>query len=256
MSATPSLRALQLALHGDLLGRRTSIGKHVANDAERRLGVYRHAYRVRLADALRDLFEKTRAWLGDEAFEAAAQAFISARPPTHRNLRWFGAALPRWLDRAHGGHPALAELATIDWQLRQAFDAADAPRAAPPGSDPPQEAWATLRCRFAPSLWTGPLRTNAAALWRALDAHAPRPSPSLLPQPATLLVWRSDWQSRFRTIDGEELGWLARLRRGERPAAVCVDLASRGATIEQAARAGARYLRRWRDDGVVVELVP
>ena len=45
------------------------------------LAVYRHAYRARLIDCLRESFEKTWSWIGDDAFDAAALQHLSEHPP-------------------------------------------------------------------------------------------------------------------------------------------------------------------------------
>ena len=52
--------------------------------------VYRQAYRARLRSALRDNHEVLFQVMGDEAFDALAEAYIAAHPSTFYSLRWFG----------------------------------------------------------------------------------------------------------------------------------------------------------------------
>src|SRR5512137_2036004 len=92
-----------------------------------RLGIYRNAYRLRLAEVLRTDYEVLHAYLGDELFDALAREYIAAHPSTFRNVRWFGGKLAECLRSAprFAEHPELADLAQFEWSLGQAFDAPD-----------------------------------------------------------------------------------------------------------------------------------
>src|SRR6185369_6628626 len=92
------------------------------------LRIYQHAYTARLAGALRDNFGVLPQVMGDDAFDALALAYIAAHPSRHPSIRWFGDKLPEFM-AAHENlvpHPALVDLARMEWALRSAFDAADA----------------------------------------------------------------------------------------------------------------------------------
>ncbi|MFX8055483.1 hypothetical protein ABTK93_19635, partial [Acinetobacter baumannii] len=61
---------------------------------------------------------------------ALAQAYLAAHPSRHPSIRWFGAALADFMAVAGDElvpHPGLVDLARMDWALRAAFDAAEAP---------------------------------------------------------------------------------------------------------------------------------
>ena len=91
-------------------------------------GVYRNAYRARLRGALRDNFEVLPLVMGDDSFDALANAYIDAHPSRHYSLRWFGHELIAFM-AAHESlvdHPAMTDLARLEWALRGAFDAASA----------------------------------------------------------------------------------------------------------------------------------
>lgn len=257
-TAAPSLRDLQIAFHGDLLGDRTLMGRHVDGDerlpAQRRLQVYRNAYGARLRDALRETFEKTWTYLGDDAFDALAAAFVRDHPPVERNLRWFGARFSHWLERALPDDPDVAELAALEWSLRCAFDAADGePLPILDASRLATTRWTTAACRFAPALELLPVRFNTAAVWQALGRGEAPPAMLTLTPPGWLMVWRKGWQPRFRTIDDDEHAWLVALRSGRPLAAVCGQFgATAGAAT--AAALGAARLRQWCDEGVVVAI--
>lgn len=218
---------------------------------DKRLGIYHNAYRVRLVDTLRDTFEKTWTYLGDSAFEQCARAYVEAHPPTHRSLRDYGAALPDWLAARFPNDPDIAELARMDWLLRQAFDGPNAEAL-------PLEAlaglaandWETLGFRLVPTLELSPLGFNTPAIWGALDQNQPPPAAQRLPAPAWLCVWRRGWQPHFRTLDETEFAALSALRAGARFADVCQTLSEAHAD----SALSAHYLRRWLTEGLIAGL--
>ncbi len=253
---TLALNDLQIAFHDHLLDAPSDIAQQVVAggriSVDHRLNIYHNAYRVRLLENLRDAFEKTWAYLGDDTFEAAALAFIEANPPQHRNLRWHGAAFPEFLAEQFAQDLDIAELALIDWQLRQAFDGRNAAPIAPAdlaGLAP--EAWETLGFEFAPTLFIAPLRYNSVSIWHALDQEATPPVAEALPEPSWILIWRKAWQPHFRTIHAVEHAALSQLQSGASFAAVCAALSEQFSDEEAASVAGER-LRTWLLDELIV----
>ena len=125
MSVAEQQRGLAAAIRdgGDATGL-------LAGDFALGLDVYRHAYRARLAAALADNYTVLARALGDEAFDALAQAYIAAQPSRHPSIRWFGHELAGFMAQADDDlvpHASLVDFAAMDWALRAAFDAADAP---------------------------------------------------------------------------------------------------------------------------------
>ena len=89
--------------------------------------LYLNAYRARLLAALKDNYPVLFLALGDEAFEELGTAYLTQQPSRFRSIRWFGEGLRAFLDQNPDAlpHPALADLASMDWALRGVFDAAD-----------------------------------------------------------------------------------------------------------------------------------
>lgn len=257
---TAPLHALQIAFHDHLLNLPSTIATEVVEGGrigvDHRLHIYHNAYRVRLLENLRDAFEKTWTYLGDEAFDASALAFIEANPPQHRNLRWHGDAFPTWLANQFPNDLDIAELAQIDWQLRQAFDGPNAnPIALSDLATLSPEAWASVGFRFAPTLMITPLRYNSIGIWHALDQEQTPPSAEVLPEPSWLLIWRKGWQPHFRTISALEQAALSQLKDGASFAAVCAAL-SEQFSDEEAATVAADSLRTWLQDELIVCILP
>lgn len=258
MTQIGALRNLQTAFHRHLLGQKSTIAGAVAEragiDTPTRLSIYHNAYRQRLLEALRDSFEKTRAYLGDERFDDCALAFIDERPPSHRSVRWYGAALPDWLGTRQPDQPDIGELAVIDWQMRCAFDGANATAlAAASLHNLDAAAWETLGFVFAPTLCIVPLRYNTLPIWHALDRGEAPPPARALAEPTHLLVWRKGLQPHFRSLASIEHSALDRLRSGATFAAVCAALQDEAPGHDIAAAAGA-MLRQWLDDELIVAL--
>src|SRR5260370_38876226 len=118
---------LQRELQSLLLGEPSSIAEAIADapplSVADRLGIYRNAYRVRLIEALDDTYPVLHALLGDEVFVALGEKFVSAHPSVHRSIRWYGAELSEFLSLCppYPEQPILAELALLEWTLREVF---------------------------------------------------------------------------------------------------------------------------------------
>lgn len=225
--------------------------------AAQRLGIYHHAYRARLNETLRDSFGHTLRYLGDDWFDALAMAYIETHPSRQANLRWYGEGWPAWLADAlktelpWGWHPEVAELAGLDWALRLAFDAADAPgltlgQLAALGPD----TWTAMPLKPHPSWALLALRHNTLSLWHALDRDEAVPPTEPLREPMTVMVWRLGERPHFRSVDEVEAAALAQLGQGASFTALCEDLVNRFPgqdTVTQAAG----LLRRWVQEGVL-----
>jgi len=79
------------------------------------VGIYRHAYRARLVAALRDNHEVLALALGDEAFDAIAQAYIDAHPSRFASIRWFGDGLAYAARRACGAAACCTRARSHAW---------------------------------------------------------------------------------------------------------------------------------------------
>lgn len=254
----PELTRVQGAFHDHLLDLPSRIAHEVVDggriSVDHRLHIYHNAYRVRLLENLRDAFEKTWSYLGDAHFELAARAFIDEHPPRHRNLRWHGAEFPQWLARRFPDDLDIAELALIDWQLRQAFDGPNAtPLRASDLAALGSEDWARVGFQFVPTVFMAPLHFNSVAIWHALDQEQTPPPAEAFVESPWLLIWRKGWQPHFRTLQGAEHAALSRLQDGASFAAVCAELAERFSDQEVASVA-AESLRAWLQDEMIAGL--
>lgn len=220
--------------------------------ARYRLGIYHAAYRARLLETLRDTFGHTLRLLGDERFDALALAHIEAVPSTRGNLRWFGADWPQGLVDSAGAD--VAELAQLDWALREAFDGPDdtAIGLSDVRSVPP-EAWPDTRLRPHATARCLSMRHNTLQRWHALDDGREPPPAEALSEAGWVLVWRRDERPHFRSLSVHEAWTLRALGQGRSWGEVCDGLAETWPELDVAAVA-APCLRRWLTEGVLADV--
>ena len=197
--------------------------------------------------------------MGDEDFDALGRAFVGAHPSRHPSIRWFGAELAEFM-RSHEAlvpHPAMSDLARMDWALRNAFDAADAEPVARErlAALAPAE-WPMACFAWHPSVDVLALDWRVEPAWRALrqslDAGA---AEAELPPPEAgahaLLVWRFALQPQWRSLEEGEAALLRHARAGEPFAALC-EAAAHIHGEEAAAAQVAGALQQWIAEGLIV----
>ena len=257
-----TLREQQLAFDGALRGGADAgplLGPRPSG-APPMLGIYQRAYGARLTAALRDNHEVLAKALGDDAFEALAAAYVDAHPSPFASIRWYGHRLADFMRERSASvdtlvaHPAYADIAAMDWTLRAAFDAADAPvlgRAALAAV--PSQAWPALQLHPHPATRIVELEWAVEAAWRALRDHDPAaggdepemPEPEALPH--GLLVWRAGLETRWRSLPADEAPLLGAAMAGADVARLCEIAAAQGAA---AAERVAGLLAAWLDEGL------
>ena len=223
------------------------------------LPLYRHAYRARLVAALRENHEGLPRVMGDEAFDALAQAYLSTYPSRHPSIRWFGEYLADFMQArpALALHPSLADLARMEWALRTAFDAADAvPIRAEALQALEAQAWPGLRFVLLPSVRLVTLHWAVEPLWRALKAQTVQPADGepALPEPEPsehcLLTWRPDLETRWRSLERLE-AMLLRAVFDRQPFAVLCTRAAAAVGEADAATAVVAALQGWLAEGLI-----
>ena len=223
-----------------------------------RLRIYQNAYRARLRAALRDNFGSVPRVLGDDAFDALADAYIDAHPSTHASIRWFGDRLPAFMAARDDlvPHAALTDLARMEWALRGAFDAADAePLVVADLTALAPDAWPALCFAPMPGLQLLALDWNVGPVWRALQGDSQH-EPELAEPEAlahTVLVWRHGLTPRWRALDARAAWLLRQALDGVAFGELCALAASELGDVGDAAAARvAAALRGWVDDGLLL----
>lgn len=248
----PALSHIQQAmadciLHGAHTAAAHLVRPHGALTSTQRLDIYHQAYRWRLLEVLQDHYAQTHAYLGDELFEAEARSYIQAYPPDADNLRHYGAHWAQWLSLRYPHDLDMADLARLEWALRQAFDAADTPTLTWQELAPlPPQAWQTVRFGLAPGTQVLHLTHNVTPLWQALSqGHAPEPVQMLSHD---VLVWRQGWQPHFRSMSAAEAQAVRLLLAGHGFDSACQQALTAtppAAHAESTAHIAMQWLQQW-----------
>ena len=239
-----NLRDLQRSFVASLLGDAVPS----AGASAQGMSVYAHAYRSQLLACLRDTHAKTRQWIGEEAFDSAAKAYIALHRPRSWSLDDYGEGFASYLDDKWPNDPDVGELAWLDWTLRRAFSGADAmpvERASLTNVD-----WDDAVLTFVPTLRWRYVRSNVAALWRALDEDNSPPMAVIKDTPLALRVWRDGFSTRFASMSAIEATCLDLMTTGASFGEMCSDLAARLGENDAANTAGS-LLGDWLREGLI-----
>lgn len=223
-------------------------------DVRKRLGIYFDAYRLRLAEALSAAYPKLKLLLGDDLFDAVTRAYIHDYPSMYSNIRWYGDKLQLHLLFTLPQHPIAADMAHFEWSLANAFDAEDAAELTLQDlAEIPPENWGALQFVFQPALQIVALHWNTVAVWKALDAEEVPPAPAESDGYTTWLIWRSDLNPQFRSVDKSEAMALQMAMSGDCFAEICTILEAELSEVE-ATFLAAQYLAGWLEQGLISEV--
>lgn len=261
MSAAPALRQLQRQLQALILsyeGEISDIASDASADAPTRVGIYAHAYRLRLLEVLENDFIGLRALAGEEKFTLACSEYIEAQPSQHFNARWYGAGLATFLrDTAPwSGELALCAMVDFEWALTLAFDAADQPHATEAEmATLPAERWAEMRPMLLDACLRRSLAWNVADHRKAAERNEDAPSLAACEPRQEMLIWRRDRIVRYRRLEADEASALDALRQGACFAELC-ELLCEWHDADAVAIRAAQMLRRWIVDQCLAPLNP
>jgi len=219
--------------------------------AVERLDIYANMYFYRIRDALMDDFSAVSVVVGEARFHNLITDYLLAHPPSHFSLREVGAHLPSFL-ASHAlseQWPFLADLASLEWAILEAFDAPDAPVLAPETfGDIAPERWPAIRFQASPSLCLLDVEWPVHEIWNQTQR---KPSPTNPLRISTLLrVWRQDLRVYHCPISVAEHRALTVLTAGASFAEICDQIVGCSGEDEGTARAAA-LLHGWLNDGLL-----
>ena len=181
------------------------------------MAIYRNAYRARLLSVLETSFERTRRWVGEDMFAAAAAHYVLAHPSRGWTLDAYGAQFPALLEGLFAQDREVAELAWLEWQMQQAFAATDLPelRAAALASAGLADAdWEQLGFTMAAGFSARPIKHDCTGLWQALRGAEPCDYALQSAEPGVLVVWRHGLSPNYRVLAPDEFAALDHLASG------------------------------------------
>jgi len=223
--------------------------------ASARLGIYNRGYHYRLLGALASVFARTKAALGDAAFERLGLQYLARHPSEHPAIERVGRLFPQYLEQL----PKLARehvgLAALEWARLTALVAADPEALAfAHGVDPAN--FPSSRLHFVPSLGTLSLHARALQLFPGVSGpSADSGSTDSEVQPLGVAVWRQRHAVLHEALDTREFDALELARAGASVTRFCAVFASSTPT-EDAARAfrvvSGWFAREWIERSEIV----
>ncbi len=264
------LQSLQSDFQSFLLRREERLLDRVTGtakvDAQTRIAIYYDAYRLRLLEALDANYPVLHAWIGDDEFEQLGLAYLDAHPSRHFSIRYFGNRLPEFLGtEPYRDRPYLAEMATLEWALSEAFDDADDEiMQIEDMAGIPPDAWPSLRFRFHSSVRRLNLRWNVPAVWKAvkhnIDAEESGTQPMSDVQapasgeyPHSWLIWRQNLRTYFRSLPVDEAWAIDTAVVGRSFGEICGEL-TEWIDAQNVAVHAAGLLKRWISDGLICNI--
>jgi hypothetical protein len=254
------LKDMQRLFQDGLLGRSREILAHVRGNAREEAAamfhVYQHAYWARLVESLGVDFPGLKALAGDAEFARLARAYIAHHPSVDPSIRWAGRLLAEFLrtEAPWRDDPWWTDMARFDWALAHAFDAADAPSATLTQlALVPPEFWGGLRLKLHPTLDSFAVSTPVDEVRPKLLADPTAAFDRNARRDSVLMVWRFDYDLKFRAIDANEAATLDAARTGATFGEICELLAAR-MEAGQAVVAAAQILRGWLEWGIIRDI--
>ena len=250
------LYKLQKSMMNWVLENDTGIAASIVETAEVsneiRLDIYGKGYGYRLIDALSDNYPSVHTLMGDESFYAMAYSYMDKHPSQHYSLRYFGRHLESFLQNNYSETPILAEMASLEWLLRKAFDSADVtPLKLQELKQIPAEGWPNMHFKFHPSVSRVAYAWNAPTLWAAIDKEFDPIPPEKLVKPIEWLIWRKELTNYYRSLEADEAWALSAAMESETFERVCGGV-SEFLNEEQAPTRAAGFIAQWIDEGVLI----
>ncbi|MFN7097328.1 MAG: putative DNA-binding domain-containing protein, partial [Gammaproteobacteria bacterium] len=211
--------------------------------AKERLTIYVNAYQSRLMNLLTKDFPVLYKILGHENFNTMAKQYIARYPSSSRSIRWFGEYLSLFLMERY------AELAKFEWNLSEAFDAADSEiLTIEQLSAMPAETWPLMQLTLIPSVRVGNVEWNTLAVWQAAQQDGINMASVKLQQPLQYLVWRKQYQVKFRELTNVEMVVIQEIIAGKNFAEICEKLCE-VISSSQVALEAVTLLKKWINEG-------
>jgi hypothetical protein len=190
--------------------------------ARERLEIYANAYFYRLLETCKHDFPCTHTVLGEINFHNLITGYLVDYPPNQPSLYHAGGNLADYL----GSHqlleqfPFAADLARLERTTIEVFHSPDAASLAESTLrrlEP--EAWPSLFLRLHPAVRVLHLEWRVDKLMTAIEQNQRWEPPER--EPTSLLIWRSEWNVRYRAPNRVENTVLEAMRDGATFAFIC-----------------------------------
>lgn len=220
-----------------------------------RLDIYRHAYYARLLEILQLDYPALHTLLGDEEFFLLGKRYILAYPSHFRSVRWFGGALPTFLQtmQPYADKPVLKEMAAFEWVLTEVFDSPDhAILQLEKMAEIPHTKWPEMRFKLSPAVRRMDFCWNIISLWNAIKADNFL-EPVLNDESTQCLIWRRGYEVQFCSLSSDEAFMIDSMCSGKNFGEICEGL-GQWVELDHIALHAASLLKRYIMDGLIFEI--
>lgn len=200
---------------------------------EIQLSIYSYAYHARLTEVMENDFPAVLVAIGEVYFNELTTNYIKAHPSKFFNLRDFGGGFANFINDLIQQQskwqemPWLYELALFEWNLGQAFDAADDNIFAEQDiATVAPEAWPELKFTLHSSVQRLEFEWNTVELWQALTAESPEEIQATKEESTPWLIWRENLSTHFRSMEADEKVAFDTLAQDGNFTEICGSLAS------------------------------
>lgn len=248
------------AIHDD----RAALPDGWGNSQAAGMAVYRGNYRSAVMGALADIFERTAAYVGEGAFRQASMHHVITHPPAGWTIDDVGAGFDATCAQLFNANPEVAELAWLEWSLRELATAPDSTPITPEDFAQASAAfgdedWASLRLTLQPRAVARPVTHNLDAIWRALGEEEPKRLDARLDAPQTCLVWREGEKPTFLLFEADHAAAFAAVKSGASYVEMIGTLVGddpepNPEVIQTAAMRAGAILGQWLQEGLVVAI--
>jgi hypothetical protein len=190
--------------------------------AVERIDIYANMYFFRIRDCLEDDFPAVLAVIGGAHFHNLITDYLLHHPPSHFSLRYAGRHLAPFLTHhpLSKQWPYLGDLASFEWAIVEAFDAADTvPLDAQALVRIPQDEWPALHFSLVPPARLLTLGWPVHEVWQRRASHDE--GVGVAAHATHVRVWRQDLRVFHRVIDPVEMSALGAIVAGASFGEVC-----------------------------------
>lgn len=225
------------------------------------LDVYANAYLQRLTGVFRDAFPVLNKVIGRREFDRLIQAYLAGNPPGHYTVKYASAklavfpGLPDTAERTGIDSRLLADLIALEWTVYDLRDTAGADgkldRSSLAMIAPDQ--WSAVKFGFQPAVAVLPVMYRVDETLSAFQAGGdPAPPP---PEPAHIMVWRSDGQVYWQVMNELEQEIFRGIRDSLPFEECCANYQRKtGEDLEQVVFAAVELVGSWLDEGVISDI--
>ncbi|MDY7096689.1 MAG: DNA-binding domain-containing protein [Pseudomonadota bacterium] len=226
------------------------------------MNVYRGNYRSAAMGALESSFDRTAAYMGEDAFRQAAINHVIANPSSHWTIDATGSGFDETCASLFPDNPEVAELAWLEWAMLDIGGAADVTPLSPEDFGDASagfgdQDWMRLAITFQPRSACRSVANDLSDMWQALSQDDAAVEAKRFEAPQGCIVWREGERPTFQIVQSDHARGFSAIQAGARYGELIALLAGEEPTpeaIQRAAQSAGAMLGQWLGDGLITAI--